>query len=148
MSLMGDKWNRPRWSSGSIPHPQGSLGKRAGKLWTVYSLFAPSPYPAPFLTLLCPSLGSGRRTLWSPSPGLSYQLLLVGFGQWRHQEGIKGLEKRQMGFSPPTPSRESYLWVTSLAVILSFHNYSFSGQPLPSRGSGNGNLPSPLQPQG
>lgn len=46
------------------------FGKKSRKITNRYSLFAFSPYPALFLTLLCTSLGSRRKTLRMPSPEL------------------------------------------------------------------------------
>lgn len=57
--------------------------------------------PSSFLTLLCPSLGSRRRTLGTPSPGLPYQTVWLGDAQWRYQQEVKALEKREVDFSLP-----------------------------------------------
>lgn len=102
--------------------------------------------PSSFLTLLCPSLGSRRRTLGTPSPGLPYQTVLTGWCPVEVPAGGQSPgEKRGRFFPPPFPSWESDLRITLLAVTMILP--SPSGRPLPSLGSGNGVLLSSPQPK-
>lgn len=135
MGLIDNKKKRANMTMGSSSPSMRVFGKRADKTRTDYLPPIPTQVPS--------SVHRGLLTLWTPSPRL-YQLALVGFNQWRHQQGILGLERREVVFFSPT----SVLGITPLGYLWHSLCPSMTPAPLGSlTGSEQWHLPLPCQPK-
>lgn len=143
MGLIDNKRREPYWPWDPIPHPWGSLGKEQIK----QELTVPPLPPVPSQLHSSPSVpfsGPGRRTLRTPSPGLSYQLALVGLTSRGTSGKSQAWRRERWGFPPSLLSWASHLWLVSMADTMSLRESSSLSRLT---GLWQRHLPLPCQPK-